>query len=369
MKKILFIDRDGTIIKEPPVTFQIDNVGVFEFLPGVMHYLGKIAAETDYELVLVSNQDGLGTDSYPQESFDIIQDLMLRNLAVEGVHFSAIHIDRSFEHEQLPTRKPGTAMLTEYLNGSVDLKNSFVIGDRLTDVKLAANLGTGCIFLKNYDDPSSASENIQLIAEHWKDIYSFLRLPLRETLHARKTAETEVTVKLRLDGSGNYQISTGLHFFDHMLEQLSRHGQLDLDLKAKGDLHIDEHHTIEDVGITLGEAFSAAMVNKLGMERYGYLLPMDDCLAQVSLDFGGRSWLVWDVDFKREKIGDVPTEMFQHFFKSFCDAARCNLNIKADGDNEHHKIESVFKAFAKSVRAAVKRNPEHLILPSTKGLL
>lgn len=369
MKKILFIDRDGTLIKEPPVTFQIDKLEVFEFVPGVIRYLGAIARETDYELVMVTNQDGLGTNSYPESTFQPLQDLMMRTLASEGIHFSAVHIDRSFPHENLPTRKPGTAMLTKYLNGDFDLRNSFVIGDRLTDVLLAENLGTQSIFLKNYDDPASFIEKISCLAESWMDIYNFLRLPVRETIHSRKTSETEVTIKLGLEGSGKYSIKTGLNFFDHMLEQLARHGQLNLEILAKGDLHIDEHHTIEDVGITLGEAFALALGDKRGIERYGFSLPMDDCLAQVSLDLGGRSWLVWEVEFRRERIGDVPTEMFHHFFKSFCDSARCNLNVKAEGENEHHKIESIFKAFAKSLRAAVKRNPDNLSLPSTKGML
>lgn len=369
MRKILFIDRDGTLILEPPVTFQIDKPEVFLLLPGVMHYLGKIARETDYELVLVSNQDGLGTEKYPWAAFEQIQDIMLRNLAVENIRFSAIHIDNSFEHEKLPTRKPGIGMLTAYLDGSVDLKKSFVIGDRLTDVQLAANLGTGSIFLRNYDDPAPMAEQIDLIAGHWSEIYQFLALPLREVKHQRNTAETAIDISLRLEGNSRYQINTGLHFFDHMLEQLARHGQLDLFIRAKGDLHIDEHHTIEDTGIALGEAFSLALGDKRGIERYGYSLPMDDCLAQVSLDFGGRSWLVWNVEFKREKIGDVPTEMFYHFFKSFSDAARCNLHISSEGENEHHKIEGVFKAFARAIKAAVKRDPQHLVLPSTKGIL
>jgi len=369
MRKILFIDRDGTLIQEPPLTYQIDKPEVFEFLPGVMHYLGKIARETDFELVMVSNQDGLGSAGYPEAAFNLIQDLLLRNLKAEGVEFSAIHIDGSFESENLPTRKPGIGMLTSYLDGSVDLENSFVIGDRLTDVQLAVNLGCKCIFIRNNDAPDKMLDRIDLLTENWQDIYRFLCLPAREVIHSRKTSETSVKVKINLDGCGDYQIKTGLNFFDHMLEQLARHGRMDIQLEAEGDLHIDEHHTIEDVGITLGEAVSRALGNKLGIERYGYCLPMDDCIAQVALDFGGRSWLNWELNFQRERIGDVPTEMFSHFFKSFCDAAACNLWIKAEGQNEHHKIESVFKAFARAMRAAVKRDPDHLVLPSTKGLL
>lgn len=369
MKKALFIDRDGTIIAEPPITYQIDSLDKFTFVPGVLRYLGAIARETGYELVMVSNQDGLGSEQYPESVYQPLQDLLLRTLESEGIRFAAIHIDKSFEHENLPTRKPGTAMLTRYFDGSYDLANSYVIGDRLTDVKLAQNLGAKAIFLKNYDNPEGWLEHIALVTDNWKDIYEFLRLPARSVVHERNTNETQISIALNLDGTGKYDIHTGLHFFDHMLEQLSRHGQLDLDIQAKGDLHIDEHHTIEDTAITLGEAFSLALGDKRGIERYGFTLPMDDCLAQVALDFGGRSWLVWDVPFKRERIGDVPTELFHHFFKSFCDAARCNLNIKAEGENEHHKIESVFKAFAKAIRAALKRNPDNLVLPSTKGLL
>ena len=369
MKKILFIDRDGTLIKEPPVTFQIDSLNVFEFVPGVLRFLGAIARETDYELVMVTNQDGLGTASYPEETFLPLQQLMMRTLESEGIHFSAVHIDKSFPHENLPTRKPGTGMLKSYMDGSVDLKNSYVIGDRLTDVMLAENLGAKCVFLKNYDDPTPFAERINCIANSWEEIYHYLRLPERQISHSRKTSETSVSIRLNLDGTGKYNIDSGLNFLDHMLEQLARHGHFDLDIAAKGDLHIDEHHTVEDIGITLGEAFSSALGDKRGIERYGFCLPMDDCLAQTALDFGGRSWLVWDAEFKRERIGDVPTEMFHHFFKSFCDAARCNLNVKAEGSNEHHKIEAIFKSFSKSLKSAVKRNPDNLILPTTKGLL
>lgn len=368
MKKALFIDRDGTIIWEPPDTYQIDSIDKFRFLPGVLRNLGDIAQTGEYELIMVSNQDGLGTEAYPEEIFNTLQDLMLSVLESEGIHFAAIHIDRSFEHEGLDTRKPNIGMLVQYLTGEYDLANSYVIGDRLTDVKLAKNLGAQAILIRNFDKPDTQHE-IALIADNWKQIRDFLILPTRKVEHSRKTSETEISVEMLLDGTGRYNIKTGLSFFDHMLEQLSRHGNIDLDIQAKGDLHIDEHHTIEDTAITLGEAFATALGNKRGIERYGFTLPMDDCLAQVALDFGGRSWLVWNAEFKREKIGDVPTEMFYHFFKSFADAARCNLNISAEGQNEHHKIETIFKAFAKAIRAAVKRNPDLMVLPSTKGVL
>lgn len=369
MKKVLFIDRDGTIITEPPVTFQIDTLEKLSFLPGVIKYLSKITEELDYELVMVSNQDGLGTEKYPQTAFDLVQGKMLEILKNEAIEFKAIHIDKSFEYENKPTRKPGIAMLHEYMNGDYDLKNSYVIGDRITDVKLAENLGCKAILIKNYDDPTGYENKISLIAGTWKEIYYFLKLPDRKVTHHRKTHETDITIELNLDGKGFHDINTGLSFLNHMLEQLAKHGNIDLSIKAIGDLHIDEHHTIEDTAITLGEAFNLALKNKKGIERYAFMLPMDDCLAQVALDFGGRNWLVWNVNFKREKIGDVPTEMFYHFFKSFSDAAKCNLNIQASGENEHHKIESVFKAFAKTIKAAVKRNADNMTLPSTKGLL
>lgn len=369
MKRVLFIDRDGTLIGEPPDTFQIDSFERLKFVPQVITFLRKIARETDYELVLVSNQDGLGTASLPEENFYPVHNLMLEILAGEGIVFSDVLIDRSFAHENLPTRKPETGMLKKYLSGEYDLANSFVIGDRLTDVQLAVNLGAKAIFLKNYDSPDSMIEEIALVADCWKQIYEFLKTPPRKVSKHRRTNETDVSVELNLDGDGRAEISTGLNFLDHMLEQIARHGAIDLKIRAVGDLHIDEHHTVEDVAITLGEAFAEALKDKRGLERYGFCLPMDDCLAQVAVDFGGRSWLVWEAEFKREKIGDVPTELFPHFFKSFADNAKCNLNVKAEGANEHHKIESIFKAFAKCVKMAVKRNADSDALPSTKGSL
>lgn len=367
MKKVLFIDRDGTIIWEPPDTFQVDSFEKLKFLPGVFTWLGKIARELDYELVMVTNQDGLGTAKYPQEIFDGIQKLVIDTLAGEGIRFSEICVDRSFPEENKPTRKPGTGMLTKYMSGGYDLKNSFVIGDRITDIKLAQNLGCGCIFIKNYEEAKESE--VTFLTDNWKDIYTFLAKSSRFVSLIRNTNETKIEVKLNLDGSGRSKISTGISFFDHMLDQLAKHGGLDLILDCQGDLHIDEHHTIEDVGIALGEAFTLALGNKRGIERYGFTLPMDDCLAQVALDFGGRNWIAWEAEFTREKIGEMPTEMFFHFFKSFSDAAKCNLNIKAEGENEHHKIEAIFKAFAKAVKMAVKRDPDNLGLPSTKGIL
>jgi len=366
MKKVLFIDRDGTLIWEPPDTFQIDSFEKLKFLPGVFTYLGRIAKELDYELVMVTNQDGLGTSSFPENTFWPVQNFIVEAFEKEGVIFSEVCIDKSFESENKPTRKPNTGMLTKYLSGNYDLKNSFVIGDRLTDVKLAANLGCKSIFIKNNDAPTN---NIDKVAGTWEEIYEFLKLPARAAEYSRKTKETDITIKLNLDGSGQANIDTGLNFFNHMLEQIARHGNVDLTILAKGDLHIDEHHTIEDVGIALGEVFAKAIGNKLGIERYGFCLPMDDCLAQVAIDFGGRNWIEWKADFKREKVGDMPTEMFFHFFKSFSDSAKCNLNIKAEGENEHHKIESIFKCFAKAIKMAVKRDKENMNLPSTKGLL
>lgn len=368
MKKVLFIDRDGTLIWEPPDTFQIDSFDKLKFIPGCITWLSKIAKELDYELVMVTNQDGLGTDSFPEDTFWPVQDFIVQTLENEGIIFSEICIDRSFEFENKPTRKPNTGMLTKYLSSEYDLANSFVIGDRLTDVKLAHNLGSGSIFIKNNDDPNEI-QNISLITNNWEAIYQFLKLPERKITHVRKTNETDINIQLNLDGTGKANISTGLNFFDHMLDQIARHGQIDLTIKASGDLHIDEHHTIEDTGIALGEAFTKAIGNKKGIERYGFCLPMDDCLAQVAIDFGGRPWIEWKADFKREKVGDMPTEMFFHFFKSFSDASKCNLDIKAEGDNEHHKIESIFKAFAKAVKFALKRDLNNNELPSTKGVL
>ncbi|MBK7182242.1 MAG: bifunctional histidinol-phosphatase/imidazoleglycerol-phosphate dehydratase HisB [Bacteroidetes bacterium] len=369
MKKVLFIDRDGTIIWEPPDTFQIDSFDKLKFLPGVITWLGKIARELDYELVMVTNQDGLGTESYPEHTFWPVHNLMMQTLASEGIQFAEVCIDKTFEYENKPTRKPNTGMLTKYLSGSYDLENSFVIGDRLTDVKLAKNLGAKSILMKNYDKTEGWENEIDVVVENWEEIYNFIKLPERKVSHTRNTNETQISIELNLDGKGQASISTGIAFFDHMLEQIAKHGSIDLNINAKGDLHIDEHHTIEDIGIALGEAFLKALSNKKGIERYGFLLPMDDCLAQVAIDFGGRSWIVWDAEFKREKIGEMPTEMFFHFFKSFSDAAKCNLNIKAEGQNEHHKIEAIFKGFAKAIKIAVKRDSNNMNLPSTKGIL
>lgn len=370
MKKVLFIDRDGTLITEPSDE-QIDSLEKLEFIHGVFTWLGKIALETDYELVMVTNQDGLGTKSFPEETFWPAQNRMLKTLEGEGIIFKDIHIDKSFAKDNKPTRKPGTGMLTQYFSKDYDLLNSFVIGDRITDIELAKNLGAnGILFndesLREKLIKSSLIENCSLITESWKEIYEFVK-PKRSARVTRTTKETNITVEVNLDGSGKSSIQTGLGFFDHMLEQIARHGQIDLRINAKGDLQIDEHHTIEDTAITLGEAFLKALGDKKGIERYGFCLPMDDCLAQVAIDFGGRPWLVWDAEFKREKIGEMPTEMFFHFFKSFSDAAKCNLNVKAEGTNEHHKIESIFKAFAKAIKFAIRKEGDQL--PSTKGAL
>ena len=366
MKKVLFIDRDGTLIREPD-DFQVDLVEKLRFLPGAITNMARIARETDFVLVMVTNQDGLGTASFPETAFFRAQNFLIQTLADEGVEFDEVCIDRTFPHENAPTRKPGTAMLTKYLTGEYDLANSYVIGDRPTDVELANNLGAQAIYIRNVNFPLTACGENVFIVDGWDEIYEILRTPQRRVNHARKTKETDITIELNLDGSGKSDIATGISFFDHMLDQLARHGGLDLTVKANGDLHIDEHHTIEDVAITLGEAFSLALADKRGMERYGFCLPMDDCLAQVAVDFGGRNWIVWDAEFKREMIGEMPTEMFFHFFKSFSDKALCNLNIKADGTIEHHKIEAIFKAFAKAVKMAVRR--EGNTLPTTKGVL
>ena len=371
MKKALFIDRDGCLIIEPPDE-QIDSLEKLEFYPGVFAGLGRIAQETDYELVMVSNQDGLGTTSFPEENFWPAQNKLLKALANEGVLFSKIFIDRSFPHENKITRKPGIGMLTEFLTGEYDLKNSFVIGDRLTDIELAKNLGAKGILLNNGSltdtlREKELHETCVLTTTNWTDIYLQVSNPERKAHVVRTTKETDITIDLNLDGQGKSKINTGIAFFDHMLDQLSRHGHIDLSIETKGDLHIDEHHTIEDTALALGEAFLTALGTKRGIARYGFCLPMDDCLAQVALDFGGRPWLVWDAEFKREKIGEMPTEMFYHFFKSFSDTAKCNLNIKAEGTNEHHKIEAIFKAFAKAIRMGVKKEGNQL--PSTKGIL
>ena len=378
-KKILFIDRDGVLIKEAPPTYQVDSFEKLEFYPGVFTWLGRIARELDYELIMVSNQDGLGTPSYPEEKYNAIQDFILKQLENEGIIFSAIHIDRSFPNENKPTRKPGIGMLTGYLNNdNYTIADSFVIGDRITDVQLAKNLGCKAIWLKGdstlgadqvSDSIHSLQSSVVLETTDWKRIYEFLKTGSRVIKHERNTNETKISIEINLDGTGKSQIETGLNFFNHMLEQLSRHSGIDLTLNVIGDLQIDEHHTIEDTAIALGEAFQKALGDKRGIERYGFMLPMDDCLAQVAIDFGGRNWLVWDASFKREKIGDMPAEMFYHFFKSFSDAAKCNLNIKAEGENEHHKIESIFKALAKSIKMALKRDVENMQLPTTKGIL
>ena len=369
MQKVLFIDRDGTLIWEPPSDFQIDSFEKFKFLPGVITWLGKITRELDYKLVMVTNQDGLGTASFPESTFWPVHHLMIDVLANEGIVFEDQCIDKTFEKDNQPTRKPNTGMLTKYVTGDYDLKNSYVIGDRITDVKLAENLGAKSIFIKNYDKETGLENEIDKIVETWEEIYNYLKLPERKITHSRVTKETDIKVIINLDGTGNSNISTGLAFFDHMLEQIAKHGNIDLSINAKGDLHIDEHHTIEDTAITIGEAFAKALGDKRGIERYGFCLPMDDCLAQVALDFGGRNWIEWQADFKREKVGDMPTEMFYHFFKSFSDASKCNLNIKVEGQNEHHKIESIFKAFAKALKMAVKRDATNMSLPSTKGIL
>jgi imidazoleglycerol-phosphate dehydratase/histidinol-phosphatase len=375
--KVLFIDRDGTLNIEPDDE-QVDSFAKLKFYPRSLYYLSKIASELDYELVMVTNQDGLGTPSNPEENFWPVHNFMLDTFEGEGVHFSEIVIDRTFAKDNAPTRKPGTALLTKYFSEDYDLKNSFVIGDRLNDVVLAKNLGAKAIFLRQNDALGSTEaldkhetllDVIILETKKWEDIYNLLKAGSRKIHHERKTNETDITINLDLDGTGKAKIETGLNFFDHMLDQIARHGSVDLEVIAKGDLHIDEHHTIEDTGIALGEAFAKGLGNKLGIERYGFCLPMDDCLAQVAIDFGGRNWIVWDAEFKREKVGDMPTEMFYHFFKSFSDAAKCNLNIKAEGDNEHHKIEAIFKAFAKAIKMAIKRDAEKMVLPSTKGLL
>jgi imidazoleglycerol-phosphate dehydratase / histidinol-phosphatase len=362
MKKVLFIDRDGTILTEPEDE-QVDSFEKMNFLPGVITCLSKIAKETDYELVMVTNQDGLGTASFPEDTFWPVQNKMIDILAGEGIVFSEIFIDRTFPSQMAPTRKPGTAMLVKYLARGIDLTSSYVIGDRLTDVELAKNLGCQAILIN-----STIIKDAELSTTDWNEIYGFLKKKQRTARTTRKTSETQIAVEVNLDGTGKASIETGIGFFDHMLEQIARHGNIDLKITAKGDLAIDEHHTIEDVAITLGETILQALGGKKGIERYSFVLPMDDCLAQVALDFGGRPWLVWDVSFEREMIGEMPAEMFFHFFKSFSDSAKCNLNIKADGQNEHHKIESVFKAFAKAIKMAVIQT-DNFNLPSTKGKL
>ncbi|PRX55049.1 imidazoleglycerol-phosphate dehydratase/histidinol-phosphatase [Flagellimonas meridianipacifica] len=377
MKKVLFIDRDGTIIKET-ADEQIDSFEKMVFYPKVFTYLSKIAKELDFELVMITNQDGLGTNIFPEDTFWPVHNFILKSFENEGVVFDEVFIDRTFPKDNANTRKPGTGLLTSYFSDEYDLANSFVIGDRLTDIELAKNLGAKGIFINDETHLGTneitvkreeLDEYIALESNEWQRIYEFLKLENRTAVISRKTNETDILIELDLDGTGKSDIDTGLSFFDHMLDQLARHGQLDLKIKVDGDLEVDEHHTIEDTAIALGEVFSKALGDKLGMERYGFSLPMDDCLAQVALDFGGRNWLVWDAQFNREKIGDMPTEMFHHFFKSFTDGAKANLNIKVEGTNEHHKIEAIFKAFAKSIKMAVKRDAEKMVLPSTKGML
>ncbi len=374
MKKVLFIDRDGTLIKEPPIDFQVDSLEKLEFYPGAFRNMYNIKKNLDFELVIVTNQDGLGTKSFPEKDFLAPHNKFLNAFENEGITFDDILIDKSFPEDNTPTRKPKTGMLTKYLNGNYDLKNSYVIGDRLTDIELAKNIGAKGILLGNDDkikelEAKKLSEYCVLTTLNWDDIYSFLVSEERKATIKRKTKETDIFIELDLDGKGNAEISTGLSFFDHMLEQIARHSGVNLKINVKGDLNVDEHHTIEDTAIALGEAFYKALGSKRGIERYGYCLPMDDCLATVALDFGGRNWIEWNAEFKREKVGDMPTEMFYHFFKSFSDNAKCNLYVKAEGTNEHHKIEGVFKALAKAIKMAIKKDVFNFELPSTKGII
>lgn len=373
-KKVLFIDRDGTIINEPPVDYQVDSLEKLEFYPKVLRNLYLIASKLDFELVMVTNQDGLGTASFPEDTFWPAHNKMMQTLEGEGIHFTRVHIDRSFPADNAPTRKPRTGMLGEYFSEDYDLAGSLVIGDRLTDIELAKNLGCKGILLQSETaqkelEASGLAEACALLSSDWDEIAAFLFKTERTAVVDRSTAETSIHIELDLDGTGKCAISTGLHFFDHMLEQIGRHAGVDLNIQVKGDLHVDEHHTIEDTGLALGEAFRKALGDKRGIDRYGFCLPMDDTLAQVAIDFGGRPWLVWEAEFKREKVGDMPTEMFQHFFKSFSDASLSNLNIKAEGANEHHKIEGIFKALAKAIKAAIRKDPFNQQLPSTKGVL
>jgi imidazoleglycerol-phosphate dehydratase/histidinol-phosphatase len=378
MKKVLFIDRDGTLAIEPPVDYQLDSFEKLEFYPKVFQYLGKIAKELNFELVMVTNQDGLGTSSFPEATFWPVHNFLVKTFEKEGIVFTEQIIDRTFARDNAPTRKPNTGLLSHYISSSYDLENSFVIGDRMTDIELAKNLGARGIFINNdniegTDELTVTKDELEnyiaLETKDWSAIYEFLKAKDRTGSISRNTNETKIQIDLNLDGTGTSDISTGISFFDHMLDQIARHGQLDLVVNVKGDLEVDEHHTIEDTAIALGEVFAKTLGNKLGIERYGFYLPMDDCLSQVTIDFGGRNWLVWEADFKREMVGKMPTEMFFHFFKSFTDGAKCNLNIKAEGTNEHHKIESIFKAFAKAIKMAIKRDVEKMILPSTKGVL
>ena len=374
MKKILFIDRDGTLIVEPTSDMQVDSLEKLEFIPGVFRNLYNIQKYLDFELVIVSNQDGLGTSSYPEETFWPAQQMMLKAFENEGVTFRKIHIDPSFPEENSPNRKPGTGMLTDYFSEEYDLAGSFVIGDRITDIHLAKNLGSRGILFGGEDqicklEESGLDEHCALVSDNWEAIFNYLVIGERSATISRKTAETDIFVELKLDGTGKCDVDTGLAFFDHMLDQIGRHSGCDLTIKVKGDLDVDEHHTIEDTGIALGEAIRKALGDKRGIERYGYCLPMDDCLAQVALDFGGRPWIVWKAEFSREKVGDMPTEMFFHFFKSLSDSSLANLNIQAEGTNEHHKIEGIFKAFARALKMAIRKDPFVQSLPSTKGVL
>ncbi len=379
-KKILVIDRDGTLIKEAPPTYQMDDFSKLEFYPDMFKYLRKIAEELDYTFVMATNQDGLGTHLFPADTFWPVHNFMMKALSNENIHFSEVLIDPTLPEDNAPTRKPRTGMFTQYIdNDDYDTDNSFVIGDRITDMELAANLGCKGLWLNNHPALGAVEldttveqlrkNTIVVETDNWADIYKYLKLPARRVVHERNTNETKISVDINLDGTGKASIHTGLGFFDHMLEQIARHGNIDLNITCNGDLHIDEHHSIEDTGIALGEAIAKALGSKKGIERYAFVLPMDECLAQVAIDFGGRNWIVWDAAFKREKIGEMPTEMFFHFFKSFSDAAKCNLNIKVEGDNEHHKIESIFKAFAKCIKQAAKRDINNNALPSTKGML
>ncbi len=374
MKKALFIDRDGTLIVEPPDDYQVDSLEKLEFIPGVFRAMFNIRKNLDYEMVMITNQDGLGTESYPEADYLKVQEKMLKAFKNESVYFDNILLDKSFPHENLPTRKPGTGLLTSYLTGEYDLAGSWVIGDRLTDIQLAANLGAKGILFGEKSRWSEIRDNslessCQLISNNWDDIFKFLLLPERTAFIKRETSETKIEIKLSLDGTGKAEIDSGLGFFDHMLEQIARHSGCNIMIRVEGDLYRDEHHTIEDTGLALGQAFQQALGSKRGIERYGYFLPMDDSAVLCGIDFGGRSWLNWEAEFKREKIGDVPTEMFSHFFHSFCEEAKCNLYIKSTGRNEHHKIEAIFKSFARSIRMAVKREALNHELPTTKGLL
>jgi imidazoleglycerol-phosphate dehydratase/histidinol-phosphatase len=378
-KKCLFIDRDGTMINEFPPLYQIDSLEKVTFYPGALKYLGKIYDELDYEFILVSNQDGLGTPKFTEEQFWPAHNLVINTFKGEGIYFKEELIDRSYPEDGLDTRKPGIGMFKNYLkNEGYDLPGSYVIGDRITDVQLAKNLGCKAIWIKNNPDLGGTEINdkaeeletaVALATTDWKEIYEFLKKKNRFIQHSRKTSETEINIEINLDGTGRAKINTGLEFFNHMLDQIARHGGMDLTIEAKGDLHIDEHHTIEDTGIALGEAMLKALGDKVGIERYGFALPMDEAEAKVLIDFGGRNWIIWNADFRRERVGDVPTEMFFHFFKSFSDAAKCNLNIECKGENEHHKIEAIFKAFAKAIKMAAKKDPLKNYLPSTKGSL